>query len=115
MKQFFFLIFLSILISCEDDLDFELNDGYYFTYPEVDYNFKIDGRTFMDQNGYYHLQIDPTETQQTLHRFGAYVTRVDKYGLPTQVIWNCDDYWEYDLFNIPMNVPVINGTLPPEE
>ena len=64
----------------------------------------------IDDNGYYHLTIDPIENQQTIHRFGAHITNVDIWGRPTQVIWNCVNYWEYDLFNIPMNVPIINGT-----
>jgi len=110
MKKYIIIILGIIFTSCEDTLDLEVNDGYYFTYPEVDYSFEMNGRTYIDSNGYYHLKLDSIENQQTLHRFGAHVTRVDKYGLPTQVIWNCDNYWEYDLFNIPMNVPIINGT-----
>ena len=70
----------------------------------------MNGRTTQDFNGYYHLSIDPLENQQTLHRFGAYITRVDKFGLPAQVVWNCDAIWSYNLFNNDMNVPIINGT-----
>ena len=95
-------IFILIFSSCED--------GYYFEYPEVEYIFNIDGRTFQDTNGYYHLTIDPSETQQTLHRFGAYITNIDKYGLPPQVIWDCNSFWSIELFNENASVPIINGT-----
>ena len=78
MKRILILI-LIIFTSCDDT--------EYFEFPEIEYKFNIDGRTFIDNNGYYHLTINPSETQQTLHRFGAEVTNIDKWGLPTQVIW----------------------------
>ena len=37
--------------------------------------------------------LDQDSLKQTLHRFGAYVTNVDKYNLPTQVSWRCDAFW----------------------
>ena len=101
MKRILILI-LIITISCDDT--------EYFEFPEIDYKFDMDGRTFIDANGYYHLTINPSETQQTLHRFGAEVTNIDKWGLPTQVIWYCDDFWSVDFFNSTSNVPIINGT-----
>ena len=101
MKRILILI-LIITISCDDT--------EYFEFPEIDYKFDMDGRTFIDNNGYYHLTIDPSETQQTLHRFGAEITNIDKWGLPSQVIWYCDDFWSVDFFNSTSNVPIINGT-----
>ena len=101
MKRILILI-LIIFTSCDDT--------EYFEFPEIEYKFNIDGKTFIDNNGYYHLIINPSETQQTLHRFGAEVTNIDKWGLPTQVIWYCDDFWSIDFFNSTANVPIINGT-----
>ena len=101
MKRILILI-LIITISCDDT--------EYFEFPEINYKFDMDGRTFIDNNGYYHLIIDPSETQQTLHRFGAKITNIDKWGLPSQVIWYCDDFWSIDFFNSTANVPIINGT-----
>jgi hypothetical protein len=101
MKRILILI-LIIFTSCDDT--------EYFEFPEIEYKFNIDGRTFIDNNGYYHLTINPSETQQTLHRFGAEVTNIDKWGLPTQVIWYCDDFWSVDFFNSTSNVPIINST-----
>ena len=75
------------LTSCTKD-EFELD-----TPPPSNYQFEMSGRATQDINGYYHVSIDPTSTQQTLHRFGAYITNVDKWGLPAQVIWRCDAFW----------------------
>ena len=115
------------LTSCTKD-EFEL---------ESNYQFEMTGRTTQDINGYYHLKINPTENQQSLHRFGAYVTNFDKLGLPTQVIWRCDAFWYtpdtlghtyIEIGNVPtgespwswenfavtgyegMTVPIVNGT-----
>jgi len=57
---------------------------------EADYEFKMTGRCSQDVNGYYHLSLIPSETTQTTHRFGAYVTNVDMYNLPTEIIWKCN-------------------------
>ena len=103
MKRILILILIiTITTSCDDT--------EYYEFPEIDYKFNMDGRTFIDNNGYYHLTIDPSEAQQTLHRFGAEITNIDKWGLPSQVIWYCDDFWSVDFFNSTSNVPIINGT-----
>ena len=86
------------LASCTKD-EFEVDPNYQF---------EMTGRCQQDNNGYYHLTIDPSETQQTLHRFGAEITNIDKYGLPSQVIWHCDDFWSVEFFNSTANIPIIN-------
>ena len=71
MKKLLLLVIVGVgLTSCTKD-EFEL---------ESNYQFKMTGRTTQDINGYYHLKINPTENQQSLHRFGAYVTNFDKLG-----------------------------------
>ena len=119
-------ILIILLTSCEEDHILEV----------YDYEFEIVGRTHQDINGFYHLNIDPNPQQQTLHRFGAHVTNIDKWGLPTQVIWRCDAFWYLqdtlgytyiELGNVPtgespwswenfvvtgyegMTVPIVNG------
>ena len=72
-----------VFTSCQKE-EFEI---------ETNYQFKMTGRTSQDVNGYYHLPLNPQEDKQTLHRFGAYVTSVDKWDLPTQIIWACDAFW----------------------
>jgi len=72
-----------IFTSCEKN-EFEI---------ETNYQFKMTGRCPQDVNGYYHLPLIPQEDKQTLHRFGAYVTNIDKWNLPTQIIWRCDAFW----------------------
>jgi len=102
MKHILIPFLILIITSC-DDTD-------YFEFPEIEYKFNIDGKTYIDNNGYYHLIIDPSETQQTLHKFGAEITNIDRWGLPPQVIWNCDNFWSVEFFNSTANIPVINGT-----
>lgn len=73
--------------------------------PNALYEFDMAGRCYQDPNGYYHLDLIEGENQ-TLHRFGAHVTNIDIYGLPTQVIWSCETYWEFN----GNTVPIVNGT-----
>ena len=75
------------------------------TIPNIDYEFKMNGRCVQDNNGYYRLSLIEGE-KQTLHKFGAYITNTDIYGLPSQVIWSCESYWIYN----GHTVPVVNGT-----
>ena len=84
MKKLLYLMVVGVLFtSCQKE-EFEI---------ETNYQFEMTGRTSQDVNGYYHLPLNPQEDQQTLHRFGAYVTNVDKWNLPTQIIWACDAFW----------------------
>jgi len=128
MKKLLLLVMVGVgLTSCTKD-EFEL---------ESNYQFEMTGRTTQDINGYYHISINPTENQQSLHRFGAHVTNTDKFGLPTQVLWRCDAFWYtpdtlghtyIEIGNVPtgespwswenfavtgyegMTVPIVNGT-----
>jgi len=69
-------------------------------FDEVD--LVLDGRTFQDTNGYYHIQLDST-TNQTIHRIDGqlfnqqYMTKID---------WNSNLSWE---FNGEL-VPTVNST-----
>jgi len=84
MKKLLYLMVVGVIFtSCQKD-EFEIDRNYQF---------KMNGRTAQDVNGYYHLKLDPTEDKQTLHRFGAYITNRDAYNLPSQVIWRCDAFW----------------------
>lgn len=62
----------------------------------------LDGRTFQDTNGYYHIELDST-SNQTIHRIDGqlfnqqYMTKID---------WNSNLSWE---FNGEL-VPTINST-----
>jgi hypothetical protein len=87
MKRLFGLAVISlILISCEKEFE-------YASFETPNYEFKMEGRTHQDVNGYYHLTLDPDTLKQTLHRFGAHITNTDKWGLPAQVAWRCDAFW----------------------
>jgi len=86
-----------IFTSCEST--------YYDLPPEKNYKFDMVGRCPQDDNGYYHLKLIQGNSQ-TLHRFGAYVTNTDKWDLPTQVFWRCENTWTFQ--GIP--VYIVNGT-----
>ena len=73
------LIILGLTTSCEVDPIFEEQ--------EHNYEFKMTGRTYQDNDGYYHLPINPTENQQSLHRFGAYVTNIDWTDYTRWIKW----------------------------
>ena len=121
MKRKLSYIFITILfVSCskeENLLDIYVDD-FENTYnsqdstiiiPEANYSFNLDGRCFLDDNNFYHLEL--INEYQTLHRIGAHVTNQDIYNLPTMIIWTSDSYWTYiDDFNIEHTVPLLNGT-----
>jgi len=97
-KLFTLLIAGVILSSCEKTNPLDLDITYpsnnsNFLDSTINYEFEMIGRCYKDPNEYYHLSIDTTPLQQTLHRFGAYVTNTDIWGLPTQVIWRSDAFW----------------------
>ena len=128
MKKLLYLMVIGVIFtSCQKE-EFEI---------ERNYQFEMTGRTTQDINGYYYVKLNPQEDRQTLHRFGAYVTNVDKYNLPTQVSWRCDAFWYtpdtlghtyIEIGNVPtgespwswenfavtgyegMTVPIVNGT-----
>ena len=95
MKKLLYILVIGVgLTSCTKE-EFEI---------ETNYQFEMTGRTSQDINGYYHLQIDPAENQQSLHRFGAYVTSTDKWNLPTKIIWKSNTFWHFN----NMTVPIVN-------
>ena len=131
MKKLLYLMVLGALFTSCEKTEFEIET------PPTNYQFEMVGRTGQDINGYYHLKLDPRENQQTLHRFGAYITNEDKWGLPTEVTWTCDKFWYtpdtlgftyIEIGNVPtgespwsfenftvtgyegMTVPIVNGT-----
>ena len=114
MKKILLLSLGVILTSCEkndpladliDVYETALTDTTTTINYNTNYQFNMDGRCLQDNNGYYYLTLNEN-TNQTLHRFGAYTTNIDIYGLPTRIIWTCSTYWEYN----GNTVPIINGT-----
>ena len=128
MKRLLLLLSLgACLASCTKD---EFEDIH-------NYEFEMVGRAPQDVNGYYHITLDPDSLKQTLHRFGASVTKEDKLGLPTRIIWRSETFWYLqdtigytyiEIGNVPtgespwswenfavsgfegMTVPIVNGT-----
>ena len=63
MKKLLYLVALGAMFtSCEKTEEFEILTNYQF---------EMTGRTSQDINGYYHVSINSSEDQQSLHRFGA--------------------------------------------
>jgi len=61
--------------------------------PIMNYEFTMDGRSYKDNNGYYHITANPNQSQ-TLHKVGAKITSKDKYDLPSHVVWSSSHFWE---------------------
>ena len=111
-------LLLTLFTSCEKeetngwDQLVEIYDNTYtytdtITGENITYEFRMDGMCNQDNNDYYHLTLTGSEEYpQTTHKFGAYVTNIDFWGLPTQVIWSCDAFWSYQ----DQTVPIVNGT-----
>ena len=96
MKKLLYILVIGVgLTSCTKE-EFEI---------ETNYQFEMTGRSTQDINGYYRVTLDPDTLKQTLHRFGAYVTNVDKWNLPTKIIWKSNTFWYFD----NMTVPIVNG------
>ena len=65
----FWILVLSLFTSCTKD-EFELD----IQETPHTYQFDMVGRSYQDNNGYYHVTLDTIQNKQTLHRFGAYIT-----------------------------------------
>ena len=111
MKKLLYLMVIGVVFtSCQKE-EFEI---------PTNYQFEMTGRCQQDINGYYHLPLIPQEDKQTLHRFGAYVTNVDKWDIPTKIIWRSDAFWYLqdtigytyiEIGNVPTGEsPIVNGT-----
>jgi len=62
----------------------------------------LDARLPMDNNGYYHLQLNPN-SNQTIHRITGEVLNTTE---PTKVSWWSNLTWEYN----GEVVPTVNGS-----
>tara|TARA_Y100000114_G_C11731916_1_gene314083 strand:+ start:217 stop:666 length:450 start_codon:yes stop_codon:yes gene_type:complete len=58
-----------------------------------------------DDNGYYHMKLDPLR-QQTFHRLSGRVTRNDRGVNVIKFGWGSDTYYEYQDYL----VPIVNGS-----
>lgn len=92
----YFRLFIVILLfgSCTKE-EIDLN-SYYVEPIEEEVVVKItpptlelDARLPVDDNGYYHLTLDPTKNQ-TIHRISGVVKNTTE---PTKVSWESNLYW----------------------
>tara|TARA_R100001163_G_scaffold65486_1_gene62828 strand:+ start:563 stop:1015 length:453 start_codon:yes stop_codon:yes gene_type:complete len=79
--------------------------------PQIfeEYNFEIDTRLALDENGYYHMSMSEYSgnSEQSLVRFTA---MTNNPYTPQFVWWDSDGYWSYDYMNQEYQVPVINNS-----
>ena len=77
-----FIILLFLLVACES------TTGWIERTPHITYDMRLP----IDENGYYHLEIDTTKTQ-TIHRVGGVVG--DEYGPIDnhRIEWESNLYW----------------------
>lgn len=79
------------LIGCEDLMEYP---DYYDDMSEESVSFTWDARLPIDENGYYHLEMD-RYNHQTLHRISGRVVNSDTENTKRfyKVGWESDLYW----------------------
>ena len=80
-KYFGLLVVILFLTSCEKE------DIQSYDLPILE----LDGRLPLDENGYYHLKLNPT-SNQTIHRITGKVLNTTE---PTKVSWWGNLTWKY--------------------
>jgi len=80
-KYFGLLVVILFLTSCEKE------DIQSYDLPILE----LDARLPLDENGYYHLKLNPT-SNQTIHRITGKVLNTTE---PTKVSWWSNLTWEY--------------------
>jgi len=80
-KYFGLLVVMLFLTSCEKE------DIQSYDLPILE----LDARLPLDENGYYHLKLNPT-SNQTIHRITGKVLNTTE---PTKVSWWSNLTWEY--------------------
>ena len=76
------IVLMLMLMSCSD-----INDSY-----NEEYQFQLNPRLELDENGYYHLSIKK-QNVQTLHRINGRITKDD---IPVENVffeWSSNLYW----------------------
>jgi hypothetical protein len=90
MKKLISLLSIFLLIGCSVE-------------PTPIYEFELNAGLELDENGYYHLEMEEGVTQ-VLHKF-----EVDTNNPNIQMVhWVCDTYYEMDYFGYTELVPIIN-------
>ena len=82
------IIVLVLVVSCTKEEDIV---------SSVVPTLELDGRLPLDDNGYYHLTLNPT-TNQTIHRISGKVLNTTE---PTKVSWWSNLTWELNGESVP--------------
>ena len=90
MRKLISLLSIFLLVGCSPE-------------PTPIYDFELNTGLELDENGYYHLDIEDGVVQ-VLHKF-----EVDTNNPNIQMVhWVCDTYHEMDYFGYTELVPIIN-------
>lgn len=79
----YFRLFIVIVLVSSCNIDEVYEDAF------VEPTLSLDGRLPLDENGYYHLQLDSSRNQ-TIHRITGNVLYTNE---PTKVSWESNLYW----------------------
>ena len=82
MIRLLVLVYLISLIGCDN----------IYTENNSVYNFTLNSRLEIDDNGYYHLDVI-RENRQTLHRINGLITIDDYYYQNVRFEWSSNLYW----------------------
>ena len=95
MEKYFRLLVIVFLFSSCTKEEIDLNSYYVEPIEEeivvevTPPTLELDARLSVDDNGYYHLTLDPTKNQ-TIHRISGVVENTTE---PTKVSWESNLYW----------------------
>ena len=95
----FTIIILFTLVSCDNIFEVIETDQEIESDPI--YNFELIPRLPLDDNGFYHLELN-RESNQTLHRISGSVSNSD--GNPVElywVEWESNLFWFYNGIEVP--------------
>lgn len=74
------ILFVSSCTTSNDEILYE---------DVVSHTIEMDGRLDIDENGYYHLKLDPNRNQ-TIHRVSAKISNI---STPRKFEWSSNLYW----------------------
>ena len=97
MRKVISLLSIFLLIGCSNET----------TEPTPIYDFELNIGLEQDENGYFHLPMNPQGvSNQTLHKLA-----VDTNNPNIQLVhWTSDTFYEMDYFGYTDLVPIINGS-----
>ena len=95
MKKLIYILSLFYLFGCSNNM---------FGINSEEYNFSVETKLPMDENGYYHFTMVTYSTTQALTKFTVH-TNNPRIQF---VYWDCDTQFDYEWMNQNFDVDIIN-------